>query len=167
LSLIRDGAKRLSINIIKTAQNDALIHNENIEPADLVLCDVPCSGLGVIGRKPEIRYKDPEEFDDLPDLQYAILCEGASHVKIGGRLVYSTCTLSRAENDEVISRFLDSHAQFTPTRPVALQLLIKDDEQSGAGVTLFPNVTNSDGFFIAVMKKNLVNETLVVEDTLI
>jgi 16S rRNA (cytosine967-C5)-methyltransferase len=158
LNLIKEGAQRLGIDIIKAAQNDASKHNDNLEPADLVLCDVPCSGLGVIGRKPEIRYKNPSEFDDLPDLQYAILCEGASHVKSGGRLVYSTCTLSRAENDEVVARFLETHSEYSPLRPATLQSLIKDndDGQYGAGITLFPHVTYSDGFFIAVMKKNPV-----------
>ncbi len=155
LNLIKEGAQRLGIDTIKPVQNDALIHNENLKSADLVLCDVPCSGLGVIGRKPEIKYKNPEEFDGLPDLQYAILCEGASHVKIGGRLVYSTCTLSRAENDNVVSRFLDSHAEFLPEKPDVLKELIKDEGQSGACVTLFPHITGSDGFFIAIMKKIL------------
>ena len=96
LHLIDEGTRRLSIDIIKTKQNDASIHNESLGEADVVLCDVPCSGLGVIGRKPEIRYKDPSTFDGLPDLQYAILCEGAAHVKTGGTLIYSTCTLSLA-----------------------------------------------------------------------
>lgn len=158
LGLIKEGAKRLGIDIIKAAQNDASQHNDTLEPADVVLCDVPCSGLGVIGRKPEIRYKNPSEFDDLPDLQYAILCEGGGHVKPDGRLVYSTCTLSRAENDEVVLRFLEAHAEFSPVRPAALQSLIRDDDvgQGGAGVTLFPHITHSDGFFIAVMKKSPV-----------
>jgi 16S rRNA (cytosine967-C5)-methyltransferase len=158
LGLIKEGAKRLGIDIIKAAQNDASQHNDTLEPADVVLCDVPCSGLGVIGRKPEIRYKNPSEFDDLPDLQYAILCEGASHVKPDGRLVYSTCTLSRAENDEVVAKFLEAHTEFSPVRPAALQSLIRDDDvgQDGVGITLFPHITHSDGFFIAVMKKSPV-----------
>lgn len=153
LGLIAEGADRLGIGIITAAQNDASRHNPELEAADVVLCDVPCSGLGVIGRKPEIRYKDPAGFDGLPDLQYSILCEGATHVKPGGTLVYSTCTLSRTENDGVAARFLSEHADFSPSLPEEIR------EIAGAGAetfaTLFPHVTHSDGFFIAVFKKEI------------
>lgn len=154
LELINEGARRLGIDIIKTAQNDASKHNPELGIADLVLCDVPCSGLGVIGRKPEIRYKDPASFDELPELQYSILCEGASHVKSGGTLVYSTCTLSRAENDSVAQRFLNEHADYLSVRPDVLLPFISEKEEARAGTTLFPHVTHSDGFFICVMKKS-------------
>lgn len=153
LGLIKEGAKRLGIDILKTAQNDASKHNDKLPLADLVLCDVPCSGLGVIGRKPEIRYKDPREFDELPDLQYCILCEGSSHVKPYGTLVYSTCTLSRAENNEVAGRFLKEHPEFSQVKLDTMPL-IKDCIDGGdTGVTLFPHITGSDGFYICVMKK--------------
>jgi 16S rRNA (cytosine967-C5)-methyltransferase len=153
LRLIEEGAKRLSVDIVKTLKNDACVHNPALGEADIVLCDVPCSGLGVIGRKPEIRYKKPEEFDGLPDLQYAILCEGASHVKDGGTLVYSTCTLSRAENDNIVSRFLEEYKAFFPALPETLRGLA--GVGTGVeGVTLFPHITHSDGFFIAVFKKS-------------
>lgn len=153
LGLIKEGAGRLNIDIIKTAQNDASKHNDSLSFADLILCDVPCSGLGVIGRKPEIRYKDPHEFDELPNLQYCILCEGASHVKLGGTLVYSTCTLSRAENDEVAYRFLKEHPEFSQVKLDAMPL-VKDCINDGdTGVTLFPHIVGSDGFYICVMKK--------------
>lgn len=153
LGLIKEGAGRLNIDIIKTAQNDSSKHNDLLPFADLVLCDVPCSGLGVIGRKPEIRYKDPHEFDELPNLQYCILCEGASHVKQGGTLVYSTCTLSRAENDEVSKRFLKEHPEFSQANLDTMPL-VKDCINDGdTGVTLFPHITGSDGFYICVMKK--------------
>lgn len=155
LRLIDEGARRLSIDIIKTKRNDASIHSDELGEADVVLCDVPCSGLGVIGRKPEIRYKDPSTFDGLPDLQYAILCEGAAHVKTGGTLIYSTCTLSRAENDKVVSRFLCSHNQFLPALPENLRCLAGNITDDGAGATLFPHVTRSDGFFIAKLKKQI------------
>jgi 16S rRNA (cytosine967-C5)-methyltransferase len=153
MQLITEGAKRLSIDIIKAKRNDASVHNEGLGLADIVLCDVPCSGLGVIGRKPEIRYKDPAGFDDLPDLQYAILCEGASHVKKGGTLVYSTCTLSRAENDDVVSRFLENHGEFSSALPQNIKSLAGSGAQCTVGATLFPHITRSDGFFIAVFKK--------------
>jgi 16S rRNA (cytosine967-C5)-methyltransferase len=151
LRLIDEGARRLSIDIIKTERNDASKHNSALGEADIVLCDVPCSGLGVIGRKPEIRYKKPGEFDGLPDLQYSIICEGASHVKTGGRLVYSTCTLSRAENDGVVKRFLQNNTRFYPSLPPEISRLAGDSD--GTGITLFPHVSHSDGFYIAVFTK--------------
>lgn len=153
LRLIKQGAKRLSIDIITARQNDASIHNETLGKADVVLCDVPCSGLGVIGRKPEIRYKDQHEFDGLPDLQYAIICEGATHVKPGGTLVYSTCTLSRAENDDVTSRFVENHPQFIPALPENIRSIAGRGADGSIGATLFPHVTRSDGFYIAVFKR--------------
>jgi ribosomal RNA small subunit methyltransferase RsmB len=153
LKLINDGARRLSVDIIETMQNDASKHNEALGKADIVLCDVPCSGLGVIGRKPEIRYKDPAEFDGLPDLQYAILSEGAEHVKDGGTLVYSTCTLSRAENDEVAERFLENHREFSAALPRVVVDFAGKGASGSAYATLMPNVTGTDGFFISVFKK--------------
>lgn len=156
LHLIEEGARRLSIDIISAKQNDASIHNDALGKADIVLCDVPCSGLGVIGRKPEIRYKNPTEFDGLPDLQYAILCEGATHVKPGGTLVYSTCTLSRAENDDVASRFLAGHSDFSPALPGDVCRLAGKQSDEGIGATLFPHITRSDGFYIAEFKKRRI-----------
>lgn len=153
LRLIKEGAKRLSIDIITARQNDASVHNEALGMADVVLCDVPCSGLGVIGRKPEIRYKDKDEFDGLPDLQYSILSEGATHVKPGGTLVYSTCTLSRAENDDVTSRFIENHPQFIPALPENIRAIAGEGAEGSVGATLFPHVTRSDGFYIAVFKR--------------
>lgn len=154
LKLIEDGARRLSIDIINTKLNDASKHNDKLGLADVVLCDVPCSGLGVIGRKPEIRYKNPVEFDELPNLQYSILCEGASHVKLGGRLVYSTCTLSRAENDEVIARFLESHKEFIPDLPAQVKAIAGCEFADGPSATLMPHITGTDGFFISAFKRS-------------
>ena len=84
------------------------------EPADVVFCDAPCSGLGILRRKPEIRYKKPESLEELPGLQKRILQESAKLVKPGGRLVYSTCTLNPHENGEVAEDFLKNHPEFTP-----------------------------------------------------
>ena len=81
-----------------------------LPPGDKVLCDVPCSGLGIIRRKPEIRYKNKNMLDSLPDLQYGILSKTSELVKSGGVLLYSTCTLNPAENGEVARRFLKEHA---------------------------------------------------------
>ena len=92
VGLIEDGAARLGIKIITAMQNDASKFNGALPQADRVLCDVPCSGFGVIRRKPEIKYKPPEEFAGLPEIQYQILETSARYVKSGGTLVYSTCT---------------------------------------------------------------------------
>lgn len=143
--LIAGGAKRLGLGCITAAENDAKAFNESLPMADRVLCDVPCSGLGVIRRKPEIKYKDLAEFDRLPEVQYKILETSAGYVKQGGVLQYSTCTLSRAENDEVADRFLRGHPEFEPAP------LGEAAKQFGGEcrLTVLPSYFDSDGFFIA------------------
>ena len=103
--LISDGAARLGLDIVNARVADASVHNDTLPEADRVLCDVPCSGLGVIRRKPEIKYKKKAEIEGLPEIQRKILENGAGYVKKGGRLVYSTCTLNRAENEDVAEWF--------------------------------------------------------------
>lgn len=157
LSLIREGARRLGLDqLITPVQNDASRHNEALGYADRVLCDVPCSGLGAIRRKPEIRYKNPETFDLLPDLQYIILCEGSAHVAPGGRLVYSTCTLNPDENERVVERFLHENPSFTAEPLEPAFFTDSADAQDSARpfyVTLFPQCSGTDGFFIATLRK--------------
>lgn len=138
LSLVKDGAKRLGIGILSVLERDARKPMAGAEGTfDRVLCDVPCSGFGVIGKKPELRYKDPAESAGLPDIQAAILSRSAELLRAGGRLVYSTCTILPAENEENVARFLETHGEF--------RLL---SEQ-----TLFPDTDGTDGFFIAAMEK--------------
>lgn len=122
---------------------------------DRVICDVPCSGMGVIRRKPEIRYKSPEDFADLPALQLQILQQAARLVKAGGVLQYSTCTLRPEENEAVSAAFLAQNPDFEPRRlPIHACF-----EQSGLPVshqiTLFPHIHGSDGFFIAGYTKKM------------
>lgn len=148
--LIREGAKRLGLSIVEAAQGDAARHNGELGEFDTVLCDVPCSGLGVIGRKPEIRLKQPEDFAALPETQFRILCEGASHVRPGGQLLYSTCTLAQAENETVARRFLTEHSEFSPELPAALRPFA---QEGAAGVTLFPEAARGDGFYICAMRR--------------
>lgn len=136
VNLIRQGAQRLGLDIIDARVGNATIFNEEIGLADRVLCDVPCSGLGIIRRKPEIKYKKQEDFVRLPEIQFNILSNGAKYVKVGGVLVYSTCTLSKAENEDVIDRFLDENKNF-----VVKQMR-----------NIFPN-KNQDGFFIAKLER--------------
>lgn len=114
LPLIKKSAEKLGISIIETAVHDARETELSlVGKADKVICDVPCSGLGVIGSKPEIRYKDPAEFAGLYPTQKKILASSACYVKAGGTLVYSTCTLNKKENEEVVHGFLAEHDDFS------------------------------------------------------
>lgn len=152
VKLINNGAYRLGIENIKAAVANAL-EDKKLPPADRILCDVPCSGLGIIRRKPEIRYKQDLGIDTLPQLQYDILCSCAKHLKSGGILAYSTCTLNPDENENNVKRFLREHSQFQP-----LKISIKDDIMNKIGsmdnaVTLLPQKNGSDGFFISLFIK--------------
>lgn len=139
LSLIASGAKRLGIDIISTSARDASVFYEDIPKADKILCDVPCSGLGVIRRKPEIKYKDLGFVDKLTDLQYNIICSSSRYLKKGGRMVYSTCSLNKEENEGVCKRFLEANKDF---------MMVE-----ASPVTLMPHTDNTDGFFFAVFIK--------------
>lgn len=118
---------------------------------DLVLVDAPCSGLGVIRKKPDIRYKDPEPLAALPSVQRRILENVSSYVRPGGTLLYSTCTLLRRENEDVVSAFLEAHPQFGP-EPFQLPG-VPGTEGSSWMLTLWPHIQGTDGFFISRMKK--------------
>lgn len=143
--LIEKGAKRLGLTCICAAANDAKKYDAALGEFDRALCDVPCSGLGVIRRKPEIRRKEPEGLEALPEIQYNILETSSNYIKRGGRLLYSTCTLRRAENDEVAERFLREHKDFSPA---PLPLALRGGE--AWKTTLLPGgPLDSDGFFIA------------------
>lgn len=147
LSLIRSSAERLGIQSITVAARDGRNPDESLfGKADAVLCDVPCSGLGVIAKKPDIRYKPIAESARLPEIQRALLAASAQYVKAGGVLVYSTCTLNRAENEDVVNDFLANHADFT----------LSDEElvpEKRGMATLFPYEYNTDGFFMAKLRK--------------
>lgn len=146
LSLVRGGAERLGITVLEGAvHNGTTAKPELVGTADRVLTDAPCSGLGVIAKKPDLRYKSPEDIARLPDLQYRILCSSAEYLKDGGTLVYSTCTVNKRENEEVVQRFLSSHPEFVPTG--------EGMPFGGPSVTLFPDEHHTDGFFIAKMVK--------------
>lgn len=112
VSLINQGAQRLGINCIKAMQNDASRFNPDLGQFDAVLCDVPCSGFGVIRRKPEIKYKPIDDFQSLTELQLNILNTSSLYVKSGGRLLYSTCTIRKAENEEIVNCFLSENKNF-------------------------------------------------------
>ncbi len=151
IELIDSGARRLGIEIIDARVCDASkdvpeLHNL----ADLVIADVPCSGFGVIRKKPDLRYKEEAAVKRLPDIQYEILKNVSAYVKPGGKLLYSTCTLIEEENEAVIRRFLDAADGFSP-EPFTLPGI---GTASDGHCTLWPHKLDTDGFFIALMRKN-------------
>lgn len=148
LKLIEEGAEKLGITNITVQKGDGRVYCDRLGTADRVLCDVPCSGLGIIRRKPEIKYKLQEEIAGLPETQYEILKNASRYVKQGGRLVYSTCALNKEENQQVAKRFLAENPDFLPESI--------SEEWKDKGIleenmlTLLPEYMDSDGFFIAV-----------------
>lgn len=138
VELIKKGAKRLGITNIKTLQNDATIINNSLGQFDVILCDVLCSGLGVIRRKPEIKYKNLGEYSDISDIQCKILENAMSNLKENGRILYSTCTLRKCENEGVIQRFLDKYPEYE----------LKYQH------TFMPHIDGSDGFYCALLQKS-------------
>lgn len=138
VNLISDGAKRLGLSIISADVNDACVFSERIPTADKILCDVPCSGFGIIRRKPEIRYKELDSVKTLPEIQLDILENSSKYLKNGGRIIYSTCTLNKKENERVVSAFLKKHNDFS----------LDYDK------TVFPSKLGGDGFYYAVINKN-------------
>jgi 16S rRNA (cytosine967-C5)-methyltransferase len=115
-----------------------------------VLCDVPCSGLGILRKKPDIREKLHTELDKLPEMQYSILCAGSVCVAQDGVLLYATCTLNPAENEAVCRRFLDEHPAFVP-EPVLPDI---PGLRSAEGfLTLAPHLSGTDGFYLAKFQR--------------
>ncbi|MBR7010719.1 MAG: 16S rRNA (cytosine(967)-C(5))-methyltransferase RsmB [Oscillospiraceae bacterium] len=148
--LLESGASRLGLTNLRALQKDASVPDSAWAGAfDRIIADVPCSGLGVIRKKPDIRYKDLTPLAGLPAVQRRILEAQATHLKPGGVLVYSTCTVLKRENEDVIKAFLAEHPEFSP-EPFALP---------GVGTvttgmkTLLPCVEGTDGFFVARLKK--------------
>ncbi len=149
ISMLRDGAKRLGISIIKASVNDASVYNESIPLADKVLCDVVCSGLGVIRRKPEIKYKKKQALEEIPPIQKQILKTASRYVKPGGTLIYSTCTLNYEENEGVVEEFLKENPDFAP---IVVPVDIKGVEAEYCR-NFFPQTTGGDGFFVATLRR--------------
>ena len=152
LRLIETGAERLGIGIIETEAADAREAGpELLGKCDVVLTDVPCSGIGVIRKKPEIRYKRPEEIRRLPEIQLSILRAGAENVKKGGVLLYSTCTILKEENEKVVSDFLNENRDFE-LEPFSLP---GPFGKSGGMRTILPFEYGTDGFFICRMRRKM------------
>ena len=149
MSLIENGAKKLGIDIIKTMEQNAKEYRKEFESYfDIVICDVPCSGIGVISKKPEIRYKTRREIDPLPSTQIEILNNCSKYVKPGGLLSYSTCTLNKHENEEIVNNFLSTNKDFI------MEDFSCADIQSNKGMYVFmPNISGNDGFFMAKLRR--------------
>lgn len=149
LAITAENAARLGITIIETVQLDATaLHTVYAGQADRVLVDAPCSGLGVLRRKPDSRWRKTEDtLRELPPLQEAILTSAAACVKPGGVLVYSTCTTEKEENQEVVKAFLEKNSDFS-LETTGHWLPVKREEDM---VQLWPHVDHTDGFFIARM----------------
>ena len=149
--LIQAGADRLGLTIISPKTADGKVFRPEWENAfDLVLVDAPCSGLGVIRKKPDIRYKDPAPLADLPAVQLDILRNAARYVKPGGTLMYSTCTLLYRENGEVVATFLAENNSY---KAEAFPLPGPVGLVQGGSVTLWPHRHGTDGFFISKMRR--------------
>ena len=150
-ALIENGAARLGLTNITARQQDASqVVPEWVGAMDTVIADVPCSGLGIIRKKPDIRYKNLKELEDLPALQLKILEAQASYVRPGGTLLYSTCTVLKRENEDVVSAFLAAHGGFT-TEPLPLPDVFPKNETGM--LTLIPGEYDTDGFFICRLRR--------------
>ena len=136
--LIEKGAERLGLKNLTARANDATVYDERLGRFDRIICDVPCSGLGVIRRKPDIKYKPQDSFEELIKIQKDILFCADNYLSVGGKLLYSTCTLNRQENRENVDAFLKANPNYT--------LLTEE--------TFSPDKNNTDGFYAAVLQKD-------------
>ncbi len=146
LPLIEKGALRLGLSSVKVACHDATTPFSG--EYDAIVCDVPCSGLGVIAKKPDLRYREDASVGELPALQASILSSAASALAVGGALVYSTCTLLPEENEAVFSAFLADHPDY-----IAEDFTVGGLTSRGGMLTLYPHVHGTDGFFMAKMRR--------------
>lgn len=151
IKLIDQNAKRLGINIIETQKFDASILDESLlEKADYCLVDAPCSGFGIIRRKPEIKWtKNEDDLTKINDIQYKILLNASRYIKKNGTLIYSTCTIEKNENINIIKKFLKHNKDFELSSINNTKL---PNSENGY-IELYPNIHNTDGFFIAKLIK--------------
>lgn len=158
VKLVEDTAKRLGIGIIKTQVKDATIYEEKYKNTfDKILLDVPCLGFGVLKRKPDIKWKrKKEEIQEIKQLQLQILQTCSNYLKPKGELVYSTCSILKEENEEVIEEFLKTNPNFKIIK-VDLESYIKEEKikknvENGNFIQVYQNEI-TDGFFIAKLQK--------------
>ncbi|MCR5576773.1 MAG: 16S rRNA (cytosine(967)-C(5))-methyltransferase RsmB [Oscillospiraceae bacterium] len=149
LRLVTEGVKRLGISIVETRAADAREYAPELaESFDLVIADVPCSGLGVIRKKPEIRSKKWESITKLPQIQADITDNLSNYLKKDGVFLYSTCTVLEEENERVVEDFLKQYPAFVPE-----EFSIGELKSENGMVTFWPNITGTDGFFVAKLRK--------------
>lgn len=149
LGLINSGGDRLGISIIKAEAFDA--RKARNDEFDLIIADVPCSGLGVIRKKPDIRFKAESELSGLPKIQSEILANLSQYVKVGGELIYSTCTVLEEENEDVIDKFLSEHPEYSREA-----FRLPNGAMADNGMyTFWPNIDGTDGFFVCKLRRNL------------
>ena len=152
LPLIEKAVKRCGFTNVTVRQNDAAVYNPAFQGADRVLVDAPCSGLGIMAKKPDIRYKTLEGAEELHALQLKILSTSARYVKKGGRLVYSTCTVDPAENQRVVRAFLAAQPGFRTVPPYCTPSGALEEDHM---LTLLPGFCGPDGFFIAALERSM------------
>ena len=156
LKLIDDSAKRMGMSIVETKLNDATILNDNyINKFDKVLVDAPCSGTGIIRRKPDIKWqKNEKDFDEIVELQRKILYNSLEYIKTNGELVYSTCSIDKRENEDKIKKMNKKNKNIKPLRilePIPKKVRTKTADEGY--LNLYPNVDKTDGFFISKFVK--------------
>ena len=149
VQLIRKAVERMGFAHVEPRVSDGTKADADLPMADAILVDAPCSGLGILAKKPDIRYKDPRELAELPAVQSAILNNAATYVRPGGVLVYSTCTVLPEENEGVTAAFLDTHPDFT-MEPFSLPHPIGG---CCGQLTLWPQRWGTDGFYICRMRR--------------
>ena len=149
LPLISEGAERLGLASIEPEAYDATENRaELVGRCNTVICDVPCSGLGVLAKKPDLRYKDLSGLSALTELQAKIIRSASNYLAPGGIMLYSTCTLNPEENTGIVSAFLREHADFE-----AVDFKILDETSVGGAFTFLPHKHGTDGFFVAKLRK--------------
>lgn len=140
--LLKKNLERMGITMVKTVCRDSAVYDEQYQDYfDVVVLDAPCSGLGVIGRKPELKWQDPDLMKELLPIQKSLLQNAGAYVKSGGTLLYSTCTLNKAENEGMVLEFLEQHPEFSLDESLGMK-------------NLLPHRDGMGGFFMARMKKS-------------
>ena len=157
IGLVKKNIKRLGISNIQLELFDALQLDRNmIDKADRVLIDAPCSGLGIIRKKPDLKWnKSIDDLESIILLQKKMIENAGNYVKRGGYLIYSTCTINQDENLKVVKYFLDNNPQFrlAPIKPISEKMKIHEKDLKQGYIQLFPHIDDIDGFFISKMQR--------------